>query len=160
MSFWSSFHTPITVIRPFNTYGPRQSTRAVIPSIISQLASGQRSIKIGSVHPTRDFSFVADIVSGFLAALRSDRGIGEVINLGSNFEISIGETVKMISEVMGIEFEIVKDKQSYALKKVRWNASGQIIVRQKKITRLVSFISWQGRLSLWSSKDSRLVYEA
>jgi len=77
LSFYASFQTPVSVIRPFNTYGPRQSTRAVIPTIITQLASGQRQIKLGAVHPTRDFNYVADTVSGFLAALQSDHGVGE-----------------------------------------------------------------------------------
>jgi len=111
LSFYASFQTPVSVIRPFNTYGPRQSTRAVIPTIITQLASGQRQIKLGAVHPTRDFNYVADTVSGFLAALQSDHGVGEVINLGSNFEISIGDTAQLIAEVMEIELEILSDEQ-------------------------------------------------
>ena len=111
LSFHASFQTPVCVIRPFNTYGPRQSTRAVIPTIISQLAGGLRQIKLGATHPTRDFNYVADIVSGFLAALRSESGAGEVINLGSNFEISIGETAEMIAELMGVDLEIFTDDQ-------------------------------------------------
>ena len=111
LSFYASFQTPVCVIRPFNTYGPRQSTRAVIPTIITQLASGQRQIKLGAVHPTRDFNYVADTVSGFLAALQSVHGVGEVINLGSNFEISIGDTAQLIAEVMEIELEILSDEQ-------------------------------------------------
>lgn len=109
MSFHSSFGTPVTTIRPFNTYGPRQSARAVVPTIITQIAHGQRRINLGSVHPTRDFTYVADIVRGFQAALESDNGIGEVINLGSNFEISVGETAHTIADVMGVEIEIVTD---------------------------------------------------
>ena len=111
LSFYASFQTPVSVIRPFNTYGPRQSTRAVIPTIITQLASGQRQIKLGAVHPTRDFNYVADTVSGFLAALQSDHGVGEVINLGSNFEISIEDTAQLIAEVMEIDLEILSDEQ-------------------------------------------------
>ena len=111
MSFYASFGTPIATLRPFNTYGPRQSARAVIPTIITQIANGKRQIKLGAVHPTRDFSYVADTVSGFLASLDSDRGIGEVINIGSNFEISIGDTARTIAEVMGAEIEIVSDAQ-------------------------------------------------
>ena len=111
LSFYASFQTPVSVIRPFNTYGPRQSTRAVIPTIITQLASGQRQIKLGAVHPTRDFNYVADTVSGFLAALQSYHGVGEVINLGSNFEISIEDTAQLIAEVMEIELEILSDEQ-------------------------------------------------
>jgi dTDP-glucose 4,6-dehydratase len=111
MSFYSSFGTPVSTIRPFNTYGPRQSARAVIPTIITQLANGKRQIKLGAVHPTRDFNFVADTVAGFIAALNTERGIGEVINIGSNFEISIGDTARTIAEVMGVEIEILTDEQ-------------------------------------------------
>jgi len=111
MSFYTSFGTPVSTIRPFNTYGPRQSARAVIPTIITQIANGKRQIKLGAVHPTRDFNYVADTVAGFIAALNSDRGIGEVINIGSNFEISIGDTARTIAEVMGAEIDILTDEQ-------------------------------------------------
>lgn len=111
LSFHSSFGTPVSVVRPFNTYGPRQSARAVIPTIITQIAAGKREIKLGSLHPTRDFNFVDDTVSGFMAALGADGGIGEVINIGSNFEISIGDTVRTIAEVMNAKVEISTDEQ-------------------------------------------------
>lgn len=111
ISFYSSFGTPVTLLRPFNTYGPRQSARAVIPTIITQIASGQRQIKLGAVSPTRDFNYVADTVAGFIAALESDRGVGEVINIGSNFEISIGDTASAIAEAMGTSIEIITDEQ-------------------------------------------------
>jgi dTDP-glucose 4,6-dehydratase len=111
MSFHASFGTPVTLLRPFNTYGPRQSARAVIPTIITQIASGKRSIKLGAVSPTRDFNYVADTVAGFIAALESERGTGEVINLGSNFEISIGDTAHAIAEAMGTSIEIITDEQ-------------------------------------------------
>lgn len=110
MSFYTSFNTPLTILRPFNTYGPRQSARAVIPTIVTQIANGKRQIKLGAVHPTRDFNYVADTVSGFMAALKSDQSIGEVINIGSNFEISIGDTARTIAEVMGVEIEIISDE--------------------------------------------------
>ena len=111
MSFQASFGTPVTLLRPFNTYGPRQSARAVIPAIITQIAAGQRRIKLGAVHPTRDFNFVSDTVAGFIAALDAERAVGEVINLGSNFEISIGATARAIAEVMGVSIEIETDDQ-------------------------------------------------
>jgi NAD dependent epimerase/dehydratase len=111
MSFFSSFGTPVAILRPFNTYGPRQSARAVIPTIITQIASGRKEIKLGSLHPTRDFNYVADSVAGFLAALESPSCIGEVINLGSNFEISMGDTAQTIADVMGTKIEIVSDVQ-------------------------------------------------
>ena len=105
MSFYNSFNTPVSIVRPFNTYGPRQSARALIPTVITQIASGQHKIKIGALHPTRDFNYIKDTVNGFIAALASDNAIGEVINIGSNYEISIDETVQLIAEVMGVEIE-------------------------------------------------------
>ena len=111
MSFHSSFGTPVTLLRPFNTYGPRQSARAVIPTIITQIANGQRQIKLGAVSPTRDFNFVADTVAGFIAALQSASGAGEVINIGSNFEISIGDTALAIAQAMDTPIEIITDEQ-------------------------------------------------
>ena len=109
MSFYNSFDTPVSILRPFNTYGPRQSARAVIPTIIIQIANDQRQIKLGSIHPTRDFNYVEDTVSGFLSALDSDQGVGEIINLGSGFEISIGDTAKMIADLMEKEIKILTD---------------------------------------------------
>jgi NAD dependent epimerase/dehydratase len=111
MSFYSSFGTPVTIVRPFNTYGPRQSARAVIPTIITQIASGARHIKLGALHPTRDFNHVSDTVAGFLAALGTDRCLGEVVNLGSSFEISIGEVAHCVAEMMRVEVEVVADAQ-------------------------------------------------
>lgn len=109
-SFYASFGLPVVIARPFNTYGPRQSARAVIPTIITQLASGQRKIKLGAVTPTRDFNYVADTVAGFIAAMQSDAGLGEVVNFGSNFEISVGDTARLIAEVMQVDIEIEADE--------------------------------------------------
>jgi dTDP-glucose 4,6-dehydratase len=109
-SFFTSFALPVIIVRPFNTYGPRQSARAVIPTIITQIASGLRKIRLGAVSPTRDFNFVEDTVNGFISALESERGLGEVVNIGSNFEISIGETTKLIAEVMCVDIEIISDE--------------------------------------------------
>ncbi|HRK17669.1 MAG TPA: NAD-dependent 4,6-dehydratase LegB [Hyphomicrobiaceae bacterium] len=111
LSYYRSFETPVVVVRPFNTYGPRQSARAVIPTVITQLAAGVRSIKLGSLSPTRDFSYVADTVAGFMALAECDAALGEVVNLGSGFEISIGDTAKLIAEVMGRPLEIETDEQ-------------------------------------------------
>jgi NAD dependent epimerase/dehydratase len=110
MSFFRSFGTPVSIIRPFNTYGPRQSARAVIPTIITQIASGVKELKMGAVHPTRDFSFISDTVSGFIATLKSKESIGEIINLGSNFEFSISDTVQLISDIMGQEVGVISDE--------------------------------------------------
>lgn len=111
LSFHLSFATPVSIIRPFNTYGPRQSARAVIPTVITQIASGKRSIKLGATSPTRDFTFVEDTASGFIAIAKSDASTGEVINIGSGFEISIEETARLIAEVMDVEIEILSDEQ-------------------------------------------------
>ena len=111
LSFHCSFNTPVAVIRPFNTYGPRQSARAVIPSIITQIASGERTIKLGSLTPTRDFNYVDDTVAGFIAIASCDRTIGRVVNIGSNFEISIGDTVKLIAETMGVDIDVVSEAE-------------------------------------------------
>ena len=105
LSFWRSFNTPITVLRPFNTYGPRQSARAVIPTIISQIASGQEKIKLGSVTPTRDFNFVTDTCKAFISVGESKDTLGKVINVASNFEISIGELAGLIAEVMNTKID-------------------------------------------------------
>jgi len=109
-SFYASFGLPVVIARPFNTYGPRQSARAVIPTIITQIANGKRQIKLGAVSPSRDFSYVQDTVAGFIAALNSDQGLGEVVNFGSNFEISVGDAAQLIAEAMNVEIEIITDE--------------------------------------------------
>jgi NAD dependent epimerase/dehydratase len=109
-SFYTSFGLPVVIARPFNTYGPRQSARAVIPTIISQIANGKRQIKLGAVSPTRDFNYVQDTVTGFIELLNSSECLGEVINFGSNFEVSIGETAQLIAEVMDVDIDIVADE--------------------------------------------------
>jgi len=111
LSFYLSFGIPVAVIRPFNTYGPRQSARAVIPAIITQIANANKIVRLGSLHPTRDFSYVKDTVRGFVAVAESDKSVGEVINIGSNFEISVGDTAQLIAEVMNVEIEIQEDDQ-------------------------------------------------
>jgi NAD dependent epimerase/dehydratase len=109
LSYWRSFETPVSVVRPFNTYGPRQSARAVIPAIITQIAAGKSQIHLGSLAPTRDFNFVADTCAAFQAVADCDAALGQVVNAASNFEISIGETAALIAEVMNVELEIVTD---------------------------------------------------
>lgn len=111
MSFHASFETPVATIRPFNTYGPRQSARAVIPTIITQIAAGARSIKLGATHPTRDFNFVRDTVRGFVAVAQNDAAVGQVTNIGSDYEVTIGDTARLIAEVMGVEIAIESDDQ-------------------------------------------------
>jgi len=109
-SFYASFGLPVIIVRPFNTYGPRQSARAVIPTIISQIANGKRQIKLGAISPTRDFNYVQDTVAGFISAMNSVQGLGEVVNFGSNFEISIGDTAQLIAEAMNVEIEIITEE--------------------------------------------------
>lgn len=111
LSFHAAFGTPVTVIRPFNTYGPRQSARAVIPTVISQIAAGAREIRLGAVHPTRDFTFVSDTARAFELLAECDAAVGQVVNAGSGFEISIGDTARAIMELMGREVSIVTDEQ-------------------------------------------------
>jgi len=109
-SFYASYKLPVVIARPFNTYGPRQSARAVIPTVITQIASGATECKLGSLTPTRDFSYIDDTVSAFQAALKSDAGCGEVVNFGSRFEISIGETAKLIAALMGRDVKFTSDE--------------------------------------------------
>ena len=108
-SYNLSFDLPVCIVRPFNTYGPRQSARAVIPTIITQINSGKKSIKLGSITPTRDFNFVQDTVDGFMASMNSSKSVGKTINIGSNFEISIKETFNLIKEIMNKEVDILED---------------------------------------------------
>ena len=111
LSYQKSFGTPVTIIRPFNTYGPRQSSRAVIPTIISQILSGKKELKLGSLTPTRDFNFVTDTCNAFKAVAKSDLTIGKVINSSSNFEISILETANLIAQIMNVELTFISDKE-------------------------------------------------
>lgn len=111
MSYHNTFGLPLTIARPFNTYGPRQSARAVIPTIITQIASGMRQIKLGDVTPTRDFNYVADTCRGFLELARCDSAIGETVNIGSNSEISVGDTLALIRELMGSSVEFITEEQ-------------------------------------------------
>ncbi|MFI0472259.1 NAD-dependent 4,6-dehydratase LegB [Halomonas sp. HMF6819] len=111
MSFYNAFDLPVTVARPFNTYGPRQSARAVIPTIISQIASGMKQVKLGDVSPTRDFNYVEDTCQGFLALANCDVSIGETVNIASNYEISVGDTLDTIRELMDSDIEFIIDEQ-------------------------------------------------
>lgn len=111
LSFYHAFTLPVAIARPFNTYGPRQSARAIIPTIITQIARGREEIRLGALYPTRDFNYIKDMVAGLIAIAESDRAIGEVINLGSNFEISIADTVQIIADVMGVGVSVKTDEQ-------------------------------------------------
>jgi NAD dependent epimerase/dehydratase len=110
-AYFSSYQVPVAIMRPFNTYGPRQSARAVIPTVISQIAGGARTLRLGALHPTRDFNYVDDTVRAFVATAESDRAVGEVINIGSNFEISVGDTARLIAEVMNVQVSMEMDAE-------------------------------------------------
>ena len=109
LSYYYAFELPVTIIRPFNTYGPRQSSRAVIPATITQMVSGARQIQLGSLAPTRDFTYVTDTAQGFIQALKAKDLIGKTINLGTGYEISIYHLVHLIAQKMGKEVEVVLD---------------------------------------------------
>jgi NAD dependent epimerase/dehydratase len=110
-SYHRSFELPVVTVRPFNTFGPRQSARAVIPTILSQLLSGRTQIRLGALAPTRDFNFVDDIVEGFLLAARCDRAVGEVVQLGTGAEVSIGDLVRLAADVAGCSVEVSEEQQ-------------------------------------------------
>lgn len=111
MSFHNAFDLPLTIARPFNTYGPRQSARAVIPTIITQIANGATEIQLGDTSPTRDFNYVADTCRGFMALAECEEAIGETVNIGSNFEISVQDTLELIKELMGSSVKFIVDEQ-------------------------------------------------
>jgi nucleoside-diphosphate-sugar epimerase len=111
MSFYNAFNLPLTIARPFNTYGPRQSARAVIPTIITQIANGVKSIKLGDITPTRDFNYVEDTCRGFIQLAKCEKAIGETVNIGSNFEISISDTLDLIKEIMQSDVEFITEQQ-------------------------------------------------
>lgn len=112
-SFYNAFDLPVTIVRPFNTYGPRQSARAIIPTIISQIANGEREIKVGDLTPTRDFNFVRDTVRGFLAIASADKELvaGEEINIATDTEVSMADTLATIADIMGADVKWVTDPQ-------------------------------------------------
>ena len=120
-SFYKSFDIPVSIVRPFNTYGPRQSTRAVIPTVITQIASGKEKITLGDILTTRDFNFIEDTVSGFYAALISENSIGEIINIGSNYEVSIKNMVEIVAKIIGSEIFIESSESRFRPEKSEVN---------------------------------------
>ncbi len=110
LSFYNAFNLPVTIARPFNTYGPRQSARAIIPTIITQIANGVKQIKLGDLSPTRDFNFVKDTCQGFIALAESDKTIGEEINIASNHEISMQDTLNLIKEIMNSDIKFITEE--------------------------------------------------
>ena len=140
-SFYRSFGLPVTIVRPFNTYGPRQSARAVIPTIITQLLSGAEEINLGSLHPTRDLTYVADTVSGFIALTESDNTVGRDVNLGAGEEISIGDLAELIMDIVGRRARIVTSEERLRPKK-------------SEVERLLSDNSLARTLSGWAPTQS------
>jgi NAD dependent epimerase/dehydratase len=136
MSFYNSFNLPVTIARPFNTYGPRQSARAIIPTIISQIASGKKEIKLGDLSPTRDFNYIEDCCRGFIMLAESKKTIGEIINIGSNSEISIADIFKLIKELMSSDVNFVNDEQRKRPKK---SEVFRLCCNNKKINELVGY---------------------
>ena len=135
-SFFNAFDLPITIARPFNTYGPRQSARAIIPTIITQIASGKKEIKLGDLSPTRDFNYVEDCCRAFIMLSESEKTIGETVNIGSNFEISINDTLKLIKELMSSDVALINDQQRIRPKK---SEVYRLWCDNKKISKLVGY---------------------
>ncbi len=138
MSFYNAFGLPLTIARPFNTYGPRQSARAVIPTIITQIAGGKKQIQLGDVSPTRDFNYVEDTCRGFIALAESEKTLGETVNIGSNSEISIGDTLNLIKDIMHSDVEFIVDEQRLRPEKSEVN---RLWCDNKKINVLTGFES-------------------
>lgn len=151
-SFYRSFNLPISIVRPFNTYGPRQSARAVIPTIITQLLSGKEEIKLGALTPTRDFNYVKDTAAGFIAIAESDKTIGEEINIATQKEISIGELATEIIHQINPSAQIVCEEQRLRPEKSEVN---RLLGCNKKIKQLTS---WEPRYSLQQGIEETIVW--
>lgn len=142
LSFYNAFNLPVTIVRPFNTYGPRQSARAVIPTIITQIMSGKKQIKLGNLRPTRDMNYVIDTVNGFIKIAECDELLGEVTNIGSGKEISIGDLARLISQLMGVEVEIEQEEQRFRPEK------SEVERLLCDNTKLKKFTDWEPKYSL------------
>lgn len=141
-SFYNAFGLPVVIARPFNTYGPRQSARAIIPTIIGQIAAGERTIKVGDLSPTRDFNFVADTCRGFIALAEAEGIEGRSINIASGTEVSMADTLKMIAALMDADVEYVVDPQ-------RLRPSKSEVRRLCGDNRLItSLTDWRPQVSL------------
>ena len=136
LSFHRSFKLPVTIIRPFNTFGPRQSTRAIIPTIITQILNNNKNLKLGNLSPTRDFTFVEDTADSFIQTLKSKKISGETINVGNNFEISIKQIIEIMREEFGYNFNVILDK-----KRIREIKSEvfQLIASNKKAKKVLNW---------------------
>lgn len=146
MSFYNTFDLPIVIVRPFNTYGPRQSARAIIPTIITQIANGKKEIKLGDLSPTRDFNFVKDTCNGFIELSKCDAAIGQEVNVCSNYEISMRDTMRLIAKLMDSDVKFVEDRQRLRPKNSEvfrlWGDNSKI----KLLTGFTSFYSIESGL--------------
>lgn len=149
-SFYRSFDTPVSIVRPFNTFGPRQSARAIIPSLISQLSSGKMSISLGNITPTRDFLFVKDTIQGFIEIAKSEKTIGEEINIATNSEISIGNLVQMLIDKTNPQAKIVIDKKRFRPQK---SEVERLLGANEKILKLTE---WKQSYSLSEGIDETI----
>tara|TARA_B100000686_G_scaffold354601_1_gene465744 strand:+ start:8865 stop:9878 length:1014 start_codon:yes stop_codon:yes gene_type:complete len=143
-SYFSTYNLPVTILRPFNTFGPRQSCRAIIPTIITQLLNTKNKIKLGSLYPTRDFLYVTDTVDGFIKSLLSEKNIGEIINIGSGYEISIGNLVQMIQKIMKTKFLVTSDKDRIRPK------PGEVFRLKADIKKAKKLLNWKPK---YTGKD-------
>ncbi len=142
LSFHNAFETPVTVVRPFNTYGPRQSARAIIPTIITQIANGEREIKVGDLTPTRDFNYVADTAAGFIALAKCPEAIGKEINIATGKEVTMADTLKTIARLMNADVKWVTDPQ-------RLRPSGSEVFRLLGDNSMItSLTDWRPRYTL------------
>jgi dTDP-glucose 4,6-dehydratase len=137
ISYYRSFNLPIRIVRPFNTYGPRQSARAIIPTVITQILNGQKQIKLGNLNPTRDFTHVKDTVNGFIEIFKSKNLWGEIINIGMNEEISIGDLATLIAELMGVDALIIIDTQRIRPEKSEVNRL------RCNNTKIIAYTNWK-----------------
>jgi NAD dependent epimerase/dehydratase len=159
MSFYHAFDLPVTIARPFNTYGPRQSARAVIPTIITQIASGMKQIYLGDLSPTRDFNYVEDTCRGFIALAATPLSIGETMNIGSNFEVSIADTLELIKTIMASDVEFLADEQRLRPDKSevqRLWCDNSKIKRITKFSPQISLAEGLRRTVEWFSNEQQL----
>jgi len=150
-AYYRSFGVPVVTVRPFNTFGPRQSARAVIPTIITQLLAGQE-LRLGSLHPTRDLNYVANTVDGFLRAAETDAALGQVINLGSGREISIGDLAQLIAGLMGVEFRLHSETQRVRPEK----SEVERLIADNRLAR--SLLGWEPRVSLEEGLEKTIAW--
>ena len=164
MSFHNAFDLPVVIARPFNTYGPRQSARAVIPTVITQIASGAKQIRLGDVSPTRDFNYVKDTCKGLILLAECDKAVGETVNIGSNYEISIYDTVMKINEIMNSQTEIVVEDQRIRPKgsevKRLWCDHGKMIALTGFAPEYDIDLGLQKTIEWFSDKENLKKYKA